>query len=181
MITIAKSLTEEEIKTASEYFSSIKWTQPWITVKETDTVPKTRIGGGMFLVLEGKDAGTEPIGSRIIEVPVNTEHTGTLRDPRSGFIAYMPVGSVARGKSYATMGGDGKTTQCIICHGKDLKGIGPVPSLAGRSPSYLVRQMYDMQQGSRDGLWTPLMKQVLANLTEQDMLEIAAYAASIAP
>ena len=68
-----------------------------------------------------------------------------------------------------------------MCHGADLKGIGPVPSIAGRSPSYLMRQMYDMQQGVRKGLWTGLMKPVVANLSEEDLLELSAYAASQTP
>ena len=68
-----------------------------------------------------------------------------------------------------------------MCHGADLRGMGPVPGLAGRSPSYLARQMYDMQQGVRKGQWTELMKPVVAKLTEEDMMNIAAYAASQKP
>src|SRR4029077_18748292 len=145
MIAIAKAMTDDEIKATAEYFGSMKWTQ-WIKVVETDTVPKTRIAGGLFLALEGGEK--EPRGRRIIEVTENTEATETLRDPRSGFIAYAPVGSIKKGEALATTGG-GKTTACGVCHGTDLKGLGPVPGLAGRSPSYLVRQMYDMQQGAR--------------------------------
>ena len=177
MITIAKALTEEEMKAAAEYFGSMKWT-PWIRVVETETVPKTRIQGGMFLPLEGNER--EPIGRRIIETPENPEHTEVLRDPRSGFIAYVPVGSVKKGEALVTTGG-GKTTQCGICHGADLKGLGPVPGIAGRSPSYLVRQMYDMRAGARAGDWTTLMKQVVAPLTEEDLLNIAAYVSSRVP
>ena len=77
-----------------------------------------------------------------------------------------------------TTGGGGKTTACAVCHGADLKGLGPVPGIAGRSPSYMVRQLYDMQQGMRKGVWTDLMKPVVAKLTNEDMLAIAAYAAS---
>jgi cytochrome c553 len=62
-----------------------------------------------------------------------------------------------------------------------LKGLGPVPGIAGRSPSYLVRQMYDMQSGARKGVWTPLMTKVVSQLSEDDMLEIAAYTASLKP
>ena len=75
-------------------------------------------------------------------------------------------------------GGAGKTTQCGVCHGADLRGLGPVPGIAGRSPSYMVRQLYDMQQGVRKGVWSDLMKPVVANLTDADMLAIAAYTAS---
>jgi len=175
MITIAKGMTEDEIKAAAEYFGSMKWT-PWIKVVEAATVPKTRIAGGMFLRNEGSE--TEPIADRIIETPESVEGTEVLRDARSGFIAYVPPGSVKRGEALVKSGGGGKTTQCGVCHGADLTGLGPVPGIAGRSPSYMVRQLYDMQQGVRKGVWSDLMKPVVANLTDADMLAIAAYTAS---
>src|SRR5689334_626745 len=177
MIAIAKAMTDDETKAAAEYFGSMKWT-PWIKVVESDTAPKTRIAGGLFLALEGSEK--EPLGKRIIEVPENTEATETLRDPRSGFIAYAPTGSIKKGEALATTGG-GKTTACGVCHGADLKGMGPVPGIAGRSPSYLVRQMYDMQVGARKGQWTALMMPVVEKLTEDDMLVLGAYTASLKP
>jgi len=178
MIQIAKGMTDQEIKAAADYFGSMKWT-PWIKVMESKTVPKTRIQGGMFLRLEGNE--TEPLGMRIIETPENVEHTETLRDPRSGFIAYVPVGSLKKGEALVSTGDHGKTVQCSLCHGADLKGLGPVPGLAGRSPSYLVRQMYDMQAGARHGVWTELMKPVVAKLTDEDFVSIAAYLSSRMP
>jgi cytochrome c553 len=178
MITIAKGMTDAEIKASAEYFGSMKWS-PWIRVVETNTVPKTRIQGGMYLRLEGQE--TEPIGMRIIEVPENTEHTEVLRDPRSGFIAYAPVGSVKKGEALVNTGSAGRTVACAVCHGADLKGLGPVPGLAGRSPSYTARQLFDMQQGARKGLWADLMKPVVTKLTEEDLVSISAYLASLAP
>jgi cytochrome c553 len=178
MITIAKGMTDAEIKAAAEYFGAMKWS-PWIRVVETNTVPKTRIQGGMYLRIEGQE--TEPIGMRVIEVPENTEHTELFRDPRSGFIAYAPVGSIKKGEALVTTGSAGKTVQCALCHGADLKGLGPVPGLAGRSPSYTARQLYDMQQGARKGLWADLMKPVVAKLTQEDLVTISAYLASLAP
>ena len=174
MIAIAKAMTDEEIKATAEYFGSMKWT-PWIKVVETKDAPKTRIAGGLFLKLEGKE--TEPLGQRIIEVPDNAEATEMLRDPHSGFTAYAPIGSLKKGEALVATGA-GKTTACAICHGPDLRGLGPVPGIAGRSPSYLVRQMYDMQQGARNGLWADLMKPVVAKLTDEDMVNIAAFTAS---
>ena len=179
MISFAKAMTDDEIKAAATYFSSMKWT-PWIRVVETDTVPKTRIAGGMFLVLEGAEAGKEPIGQRIIETPEKTEDTELLRNPHSGFIAYVPPGSIKKGEALATTGA-GKTTQCAVCHGADLEGLGPVPGIAGRSPSYVARQLYDMQVGARKGIWTDLMKPVVAKLTPEDIRNIAAYTASRVP
>jgi cytochrome c553 len=178
MIAYAKGMTDDEVKAAAEYFAAMKWT-PWIKVVEVSTVPKTRIAGGMFLEMEGKDA--EPIGERIIEVPEDTEHTESLRDPRSGFIAYVPAGSIKKGEALVTTGSSGKTTRCAVCHGADLKGLGPVPGIAGRSPSYTVRQLFDTQRGTRKGVWADLMKPVVANLSNEDMLAIAAYTASRTP
>jgi cytochrome c553 len=91
--------------------------------------------------------------ARIIEMPEDTERTEALRDPRSGFIAYVPTGSLARGQALAR-GGDGKTVACATCHGPELKGLGPVPPIAGRSPSYTARQLIDMQRKARTGEWT---------------------------
>jgi cytochrome c553 len=174
MIAFAKAMTDDEIKAAAEYFVSMKWS-PWIKVVETDTVPKTRIVTGMFLALEGADAGKEPIGQRIIEVPENGEETEILRNPRSGFIAYVPRGSIKKGDALATQG------KCVLCHGPNLEGLGPVPGIAGRSPSYMVRQMYDMQRGVRKGVWAELMKGVVAPMSTDDMLNVAAYVASRTP
>jgi cytochrome c553 len=178
MITIAKGMTPEEIKQAAEYFGSMKWT-PWIRVVETKTVPKMESEGGIWV--PAKEGGMEPIGVRIIETPENVERTTRLRDPHSGFIAYVPVGSVKKGETLVTTGGNGKTTQCGTCHGADLLGLGPVPGIAGRSPSYLVRQMYDMQAGARHGEWTQLMKPVVAKLTDEDFVNIAAYVSGRMP
>ncbi len=179
MAGFARSMTDEDIKVAAKYFSSIP-ASPWIKVMESDTVPKTRPVGGIFLPLTGEDAGMEPIGARIVETPVNVEETEILRNPRSGFIAYVPPGSVKKGEALVTTGG-GKTTACTVCHGIDLKGLGPVPTLAGRSPSYIGRQLYDMQHGNRTGAWTPLMAPVVSKLSEDDILNAAAYLASLQP
>jgi cytochrome c553 len=179
MAGFAVQMTEEEIRVAAEYFGSMKWT-PWIEVIETDTVPKTRIAGGMHLKLEGAEAGTEPLGNRIVESPVNAEHTELLRNPRSGFIAYVPKGSVARGEALARVGNEG-VTACTVCHGQDLNGLAMVPGLRGRSPSYIARQLADMKEGKRRGAWTPLMAPVVASLGADDILNLAAYLTSLQP
>ena len=147
---------------------------------EADVVPTRRIVRGMDVPLEGERAETEPLGIRIVGTAESTEHTEALRDPRSGLIAYVPVGAVARGETLATTGG-GKTIQCSICHGQDLNGLGLVPGIAGRSPSYFVRQMYDLREGARVGVSAALMQPVVANLTAEDMLDLAAYVASLPP
>jgi cytochrome c553 len=177
MVNIARATTDEEVEAAAEYFSKLEL-KPWIRVVETDTVPRTRIAGSMMVALE--DGSIEPTGNRVIEVPEDLSRT-ELRDDASGFVAYAPLGSLEKGKALVTTGGAGKTTACSICHGEDLRGTGPVPSIAGRSPSQMARQLWDMQQGARKGSWTELMERVVARLTAEDLVSISAYLASLRP
>jgi cytochrome c553 len=178
MIAIAKALTDAEARASAAYFASMKWT-PWVTVIETDTVPKVRATeNGLFLPIA--DGGTEPLGQRIIEMPENPDRTNVMRDPRSGFIAYAPRGSVAKGEALVTTGA-GKTTQCAICHGDDLQGLGNVPGISGRTASYTARQLYDFKAGTRRGTDAQLMKPVLAMLNDEDILAITAYLSSRMP
>ncbi len=176
MLAIGESANDAEVRIAAEYFSSFAF-KPWIRVVESDTVPKPYVSGSMFVPSE--DGATEPIGQRIVELPEDLERTG-LRDGASGFVAYVPTGSIRRGEVLATTGG-GRTIQCSICHGPDLKGLGPVPGLAGRSPSYSARQLYDFQTGLRKGVWSVLMQEVVAELTMEDLVSIGAYTASLEP
>jgi cytochrome c553 len=177
MLTIGKAASAEESASAAAYFASVPY-KKWIRVVEQNMVPKTRVQGGMLVPAEG--GGTEPIGQRIIEMPEDLERT-ELRDSASGFVAYVPTGSIKRGQALVTTGGNGKTVACVTCHGADLKGLGPVPPLAGRSPSYTVRQLWDMKTGNRAGLWSPLMKGAVEKLTVEDLVAIAAYTSSREP
>jgi cytochrome c553 len=173
----SKALTNNEIDEAAAYFSSIK-PRKYIRVVEADTIPATRIQGEIYFPTD--DGRTEPIGVRVMEVPESVTET-QLRNPHSGFVAYVPAGSIKRGESLATTGGGGRTLVCATCHGPDLKGIGPIPNLAGRSPSYLARQMYDMKLGTRRGAMAALMAPVVANLTDRDVVDLMAYVSSLTP
>jgi cytochrome c553 len=161
----------------------MKWT-PWIEVIETDTVPKMYFvggGGGLCLPLEGEQAGQEPLGLRIVETPRDVNQTEPLRNPRSGFIAYVPRGSVKKGEALVLRGGPGKTVACAACHGEGLQGHENFPPLAGRSPSYLARQLYDIQHFTPVGPGAQLMQPIVQNLNEEDILDISANIASLQP
>ncbi len=177
MISLSKTITDEEVREAAAYFSALK-PRANIKVVETDTVPKTYVAGWFLARIKGGE--TEPIGLRIIEVPEDLDQF-EHRDSRAQFVAYVPRGSLAKGEALVRTGRSGKTMQCSICHGQDLKGIGGVPSIAGRSPSYVVRQLYEIQSGVRAGVAAQLMKETVAKLTVEDMAAIAAYLASQAP
>lgn len=177
MERIGLAATDDEARVAAAYFSSIDF-KPWVRVVETDMVPETRFAGWIHKVIEGGEM--KPIGTRIVETPEDLRRT-ELRDDASSFVAYVPIGAVARGESLVTTGGNGKTEACTICHGPKLKGLGPVPALAGRSPTYIARQLYDLQTGVRNGAWSNLMDSAVENLTIEDIVNIAAYTASLEP
>ncbi len=177
MTAIAKAATEDEMRAAAAYFSSLS-PKANIKVVETATVPATQIARVFYMLL--KDGGTEPIGQRIVEVPLDVEQF-EHRDTRSQFVAYVPKGSIAKGEALVKTGGSGTTTPCATCHGPDLRGVDSVPGIAGRSPSYLVRQIYDFQQHARAGSAGALMAPVVEKLSHDDMISLAAYVSSLKP
>ena len=176
---LAKATSDEDARQAAEYFASLK-PSVWVKVIETAMPPKT------FIATAGRhrqlhpDGGTEPIGRRILEIPEDPLLT-ELRDPHSGFIAYVPPGSIARGEALVKGGSSGKTVQCALCHGEGLKGLGEVPRLAGLQPLYLARQLFDMRYGSSAGKAAALMTRVVANLSDDDIIAISAYLGSLPP
>jgi cytochrome c553 len=161
---------------AAGYFAAMPWT-PWIRVVEADVIPKVRMAGQAFHLVD--DGTTETLGGRIVEA---NEHEAEerLRSPHAGWVAYVPLGAIKKGEALVTTGG-GKTVPCITCHGQDLRGIGTIPGIAGRGPSYLGRQLYDFQKSTRNGEFAPLMKAVVEKLTADDMINILAYVASRKP
>ena len=176
VMEVADAITNEEIEAAANYFSALK-PRSAIKVVETTTAPKTRVVDWHLATASPPEM--EALGQRIIEVPENLEQF-ERRDGRSRWVAYVPPGSVQRGRDLVTSGG-GRTIPCALCHGPELKGVDPIPSIAGRSPSYIVRQLYDFRAGVRAGAGSALMKSVVEKLSIDDMISLAAYAASLNP
>lgn len=85
-----------------------------------------------------------------------------------GFAATAnPVGDAAAGKN--------KSVACGACHGADGNAASPFPKLAAQGEKYLLKQMRDIRDGVRD---VPTMAGQLADKTEQDLADMAAYFAS---
>ena len=129
MVTMAKVITDAEIKDAADYFAAVK-PGPWIRVVETDVVPKSYIGQGNKRLVH-PDGGSEPLGDRIIEVPED-EEVVVYRDPSSGFVAYVPKASLGQGT-----GEHGRRQDdCVrICHGQTLRGLARCPPLRAVIPT----------------------------------------------
>jgi cytochrome c553 len=178
MNAIAKEVTEEEARQAAEWFAKLP-RRSFTQVIEADTVPKTFLGPGRMRFAE-PDGATEPIAGRIITVPQDQERA-RLRDPYSGFVAYVPAGSIARGRQLVETGGGGVTIPCGPCHGVGMQGTDKAPRLAGVHPIYTVRQLYAFKNGSRNGADTGQMKGAVRQLTDDDIVALAAYLAALAP
>ena len=177
MNRIARAVSEEEARQAAEWFARLP-PRPFTRVVEADTVPKTFLGDGRMRFVDA-DAGTEPIDNRIITVPEDAARA-RLRDPDSGFIAYVPPGSIARGKALAEAGGQ-LAMPCATCHGPDLKGAGDVPRLAGVHPIYLARQLYRFRDGSRNGANAGTMRTAAEVMSDEDIVNLSAYLGSLVP
>jgi cytochrome c553 len=175
---IAKAMTDEEIRQVAEWFASLP-RRRFNRVVEADMVPRTFVGQGRMRFIDPKQTGMEPIGNRIITLPEDQE-LARRRDPRSGFVSYVPPGSIAEGKRLVETGG-GKSISCNICHGNGLKGLGNVPRLAGVHPIYIARQLILFKEGGRKGVDAALMQIPTAQLNERDIINISAYVASLNP
>lgn len=178
MTAVAQNTSDEEAIAASVYFASLQL-KPRIRVVETGTVPKVEVApAGMFFA--AREGGTEPIGSRIVELPEDQKLT-QLQDSRSGYVAYVPRGAVEKGRELVLKARAHKTVACTSCHGADLQGDADVPPIAGRSPSYIFRQLYDFREGTRSGPLAAAMTPAVAHLNDEQLLEVAAFLASLRP
>ena len=176
MINIAKAASDEEVQAAAAYFSARKPRQV-IRVVEKDSIPRTFVTGWHLTTMDKGEE--ESVGSRIIEIPERFEQFEN-RDSHAQFIAYVAPGTLKKGEALASTGG-GRTVPCAGCHGNALVGTDEIPGIAGRSPTYLFRQLYDFKHGARAGTNAALMKPTVENLSIEDMIALAAYAGSLAP
>jgi cytochrome c553 len=178
MDLIAKAISDDDAKQAVAYFASLK-PFPYVKVVEATTVTKSYVDMGYMRLPQPGDE-KEPLGERIVVLPENPKRI-LARDPHGSVtIAYVPPGSIAKGKDLVTTGA-GKTIACGICHGPDLKGLADVPRIAGLQPIYVFRQMYSVKHGTRGGNSAALMQAPMMNLSDADMIAISAYVGSLAP
>jgi len=178
MVQAAKLISEKELQEAAEYFSAIgPERQKWIKTVVGDEVPKgpAPFGGGGFRY-HAADGGTEPLPEgRVIEVAENDDLVRARDQINGGFVQYVHAGDLALGEKVATTGA------CATCHGAEYKGAGDVPRLAGQHPLYLIRQLKNMQTGARKDKNVSLMKPIVAKLSDQEIVAVAAYLASKNP
>jgi cytochrome c553 len=177
MAGFAKNLTDAEVKEIAEYYANLKPIQ-WTRLSESTTAPKSIVGrNSQRAKLEGTD--TEEVGKRIIEFANSPAAIRQMETP--AFVAFVPPGSIGAGRTLVQTGGQGKTTACAGCHGDNLAGTGDIPSIGGHSPVYVARQLYSFKNGVRKGPMADIMKGVAENLTDDDIIAIASYVATVNP
>jgi cytochrome c553 len=72
--------------------------------------------------------------------------------------------------------GKRKSQTCVACHGPD--GNSPVPDfpkIAGQHYDYLLKALKDYKSGARK---SPVMAPLVANLTQRDLEDLAAFYSS---
>ena len=179
MIGMAKVLSEDEVQTAVDYYAKLKPPAGYNKVVETDTVPKSYVGAG-GMRLPAKDGGTEPIGDRIIVLPQDAAEA-KLRDPHVGLRRLRAARQRRRGQGAGHHRRQRQDRAVRRLPRTGAQGLGEVPPIVGRTATYLFRQLNDIQTDTRKGPGVALMKPVVANLTQHDMIAIAAYVQSLAP
>lgn len=173
MIHLAAFADAADVAAAALYFSQQRLL-PRVRVLERARVPQSQVVGWVYAT--APTGADEALGERLLEFapdPVRHEN----RDETMRYVAYAPLGSIGRGRSLA----ERSSLACVSCHGPALRGAGVIPGLAGRSPSYLLRQLLAFKVGAREGATGAPMKPVAANLQLRDMIDVAAYAASLLP
>ncbi len=179
MIEMAYAISEKDLREAAKYFAAIpRSQQKWIRVVETSRAPANHVGGGGARFFD-KGAETVPVPPDMIYEVAENEQV-ELRNQHAGFVDYVPVGSLAKGRIVA-MGNHGQMRTCASCHGEDYRGHDDAPRLAGRGAYYLIRQLADMKAGYRKGPALGKMKDVVSKLSDADILNVAAYMASRTP
>jgi len=176
MVRIATHVRPEDALAAAEYFSRQRLDHR-VNVHEQEMVPKVHVAGILYAFDEGR--GEEPLAGRLLEVAPDYERHERHED---GLVyeAFVPPGSLARGQELARKGA-APIPACESCHGAGLRGVGEAPPLAGRFPTYLLRQLLAFRTGSRRGPASEPMREVASKLELRDMIAAAAYAASLAP
>lgn len=177
MIHAAKFATAEEVAAAAEYFSQ-QHLKSHVRVVEVLRVPRSRVVGWVYAAEPG--GGDELLGERLLEfTPDAARHEN--RDDELQYVAYVPIGSLKRGRSIAGVGRGELSYACVSCHGDRLQGVGVIPRIAGRSPTYLLRQLLAFKTNARSGATGQPMLAVISTLDINDMIAVAAYAASLEP
>lgn len=165
MTTVAHRVAPADVAAAAAYFAASRFS-PRVRVVEAATITAMRAHD---FISSPPGQGSEAIGGRIVETPDDLAAFEKC-DPRVRYTAYVPPGSIPAGAAIvARLGGAG-------CHGTGMKQWG-----AGRSPTYIFRQLLAFRTSVRHDAGAAPMTAVAAQLSTGDMIAVAAYWGSLKP
>ena len=170
----AHGVSDVDLAAAAGYFAGLPFAGHAHIVEAAQT-PKA-VAADFVYRFDGT-AAPEPLGARILEGPTDWGRFA-LRDPDTAYIAYVPPGSLAKGAALAKRG-DSQARPCASCHGPALTGTSVAPPIAGRSPTYIFRQLYAFKTDARNGTLAESMKSEVGQLSTADMIAVAAYVGSL--
>lgn len=166
MAAAARMVSPADLHSAAVYFASLE-PQQHAHVIEASVTPRATAEGYLYRF---DPTAREPLGNRILEGATDAERH-RLHDPHELSIAYVPVGSIARGAALATHG-TADFPACASCHTAHFVGIG------GASPTYVVRQLAGFRARTRNDPGAAPMQAVAAKLRDDQIIDLAAYIGS---
>ncbi len=166
MAAAARTISPADLHAAAVYFASLE-PKRHAQVLEAATIPRATPEGFLYRF---DTSAREMLGKRIIEGATDAEHH-RLHDPHEQTIAYVPVGSIARGAALAYRG-TANFPACTTCHTAHFVGIG------GASPTYIARQLAGFRARTRSDPGAAPMQTVAAKLSDDQILDLAAFVGS---
>ncbi len=100
-------------------------------------------------------------------------------------VVFLCAGFIGLAVSAQVKAADGATLYkektCIACHGPEGKTpvMSEYPKVAGQNEAYLLNQMKDIKNGSRNHDHTPAMKNVMHRVSDEEMVIIAKWLAGL--
>lgn len=159
MTRVAGQVPDAELLDLARYYSRLPY-RSLIRVREAALAPKVTASGLVWVRAPGP---AEPIAGRIVEL-MDDPDDSIRHNPRGRTTAFVPPGSIARGRRIAADLG------CMACHTQMLGGWGP-----GRSHSYIVRQLLAIRNRARTDPGAETMQPIADQLSLDDMVAVAAW------
>lgn len=178
MIGVAKAWGEPDLKAAVAYYAALPRRTP-VKIVVTDAAPPMRTERFGWTYTDPTGGKDRALDGAVAETPQSVGRV-FMRDLSNRQIVYVSRSTLTLGETLVHTGGNGGQP-CTLCHGADLRGTAIAPPLAGRDPSYLARQLWDIRSGARSGASVAAMQGPARGLAPRDITAVAAYLASRQP
>jgi cytochrome c553 len=156
---------------------------PYVVKQLDDLAGGKRTPSGAGAVMPVFAAALSEQERRDVAAYVNTlAGPPDLSDLKALKEAGTAIGEKYLGQSIVKYGVIGKVSACQSCHGYNGRGAAPLfPVIGQQKYTYLVAQLTSWRDGSRANDPYAMMRKMAANLTDDDINNVAAFLASAPP